>query len=420
MAATHRSAEGVAAAFKERFDGPATHLARAPGRVNLVGEHTDYNDLPVLPIAMQREARLAFRPRSDGMVVVHDVEDEFGPLEFELRPGLPPEPGGHWGNYVKGPANELARRCAIWRGFDGVLDSDVPVAAGLSSSSAIVIAVGLALAHINEVAVEERAFVELMADAERYTGTRGGAMDHSISMGGRAGFAAKITFGPLRVRHVPIPADWSFVVADTGVRAEKSGPAQHTYNLRRTECEEAFSLIVQEIVRSDRTPTVPGNYPALLRAMAVDDVLALADDILSGNLLRRFRHVVTEAARVEEAVDRLRSADLSGFGSLMDASHGSLRTDFLVSTGELDELAAIAREGGAAGARLTGAGLGGCIVALADRTTVGSVLETLVAEYYEPRELTDGLDDRVFVAVASGGASVGPLSQDPAPSTTVS
>jgi galactokinase len=167
--------------------------------------------------------------------------------------------------------------------------------------------------------------------------------------------------------------------------------------------------MVEDMARSDRLKTISATYPALLRAMAVDDVVALAEDVLSGNLLRRFRHVVTEAARVEEAVDLLRSADAAGFGSLMDASHGSLRTDFLVSTAELDELTAIAREGGAAGARLSGAGLGGCIVALADRTTVGTVLETLVAEYYEPRKMTDRLDDRVFVAVASAGASVGPL-----------
>jgi len=343
------------------------------------------------------------------MIVLHDVDEEFPSLEFEIGPGIPPEPDGHWGNYVKAPANELGRRFAIWRGFDGVLQSDIPVAAGLSSSSAIVNAVGLALAQINEVPVEERAFAELMAGAERYTGTQGGAMDQAISLGGRSGCATKITFGPLRLQHIRIPPDWSFVVAHTGLRAEKSGAAQTTYNVRRTECEDAFSHIVDEIVRSDLVPIIPSGYPALLRAMPADDVLAMAEEVLRGSLLRRFRHVVTEAARVDEAVDRLRGADGSGFGTLMDASHGSLRTDFNVSTAELDELAAIAREGGASGARLTGAGLGGCIVALADRSTVGSVLETLVAEYYEPRGLTENLDERVFVAVASPGASVGEL-----------
>jgi galactokinase len=290
-----------------------------------------------------------------------------------------------------------------------VLASDVPVAAGLSSSSAIVIAVGLALAHINEVPVEERAFSELMAAAEHYTGTRGGGMDQAISLAARAGHAAKLSFGPLRIHHVPVPEEWSFVVADTGVRVEKSGPAQKAYNLRRAECEDAFGQVVEEVVRSRLTRTTPTSYPDLLRPLGPERVLDIGERVLDRNLFRRFRHVVTEAGRVEEAVDRLRSADLAGFGTLMDASHGSLRSDFLMSSAELDELTAIAREGGAVGARLTGAGLGGCIVALADRETVGTVLETLVSEYYEARNLADRIDERLFVAVASPGASVGPV-----------
>jgi galactokinase len=395
------------AAFEEHFGGAPTHLVRAPGRVNLIGEHTDYNDLPVLPIAIQREVRIVLRPRDDGMVVIRDSNPEFPAIEFEILPGLPRESDGHWANYAKGPANELARRFAIWRGFDGFMESDIPVAAGLSSSSAIVNAVGLALAHINEVPVEERSFAELMADAERYTGTRGGAMDQAVSLSARAGCAAKITFHPLRLQHVSIPDEWCFVVADTGVRAEKSGAAQKAYNLRRNECEEALGEVVEEVVRAGLARTTPATYPDLLRALGTERALDLAESVLERNLMRRFRHVVTEAGRVEEAVDRLRSADLASFGTLMDASHGSLRTDFLVSSGELDELVAIAKEGGAVGARLTGAGFGGCIVALTDRATVDSVLDTLVNEYFEPRKLADRLDDRVFVAVPSGGATFG-------------
>lgn len=392
--------------FAERFGGPPTHVVRAPGRVNLMGEHTDYNDLPVFPMAIQREARVALRPRDDGRVVVHSADPAFPTVELELRPGIPPEAPGHWGNYVKAPANELARRFAIWRGFEGVLASDVPVAAGLSSSTAIVTAVGVALAHLNEVAVEELAFAELMAEAERFTGTRGGGMDQAISLAAREGCAAKLTFAPLRIQHVPLPHEWCFVVADTGVRVEKSGAAQKTYNLRRSECESAFAKVVDEVVSGELTRTTPTGYPDLLRLLGRERVLELAEDVLDKNLLRRFRHVVTEAQRVEEAVDRLRSADLTGFGTLMDASHGSLRTDFLMSSRELDELTAIAREGGAVGARLTGAGLGGCVVALCDRQSVGSVLETLVEEYYAPRKLADRPDGRAFEAVPSAGASV--------------
>jgi galactokinase len=395
----------VLSAFQERFGCVPTHLARAPGRVNLMGEHLDYNGLPVLPMALQREVRIALRPRDDGTIVLHTTSSEFPVVEFEILPGIVPSPRGHWGNYVKAPADQLARRFAIWRGFEGVLGSDIPVAAGLSSSSAIVTAVGLALAHINEVSLEERAFAELLAEAERFTGTRGGGMDQAISLGARAGCAAKITFGPLRIQHTPVPEEWCFVVADTGVRAEKSGPAQRTYNLRRSECEEALAQVVQHVVRRGLVRTTPAGYPDLLRQLGPERILSIGQEVLAGSLFRRLRHVVSEVGRVEEAVDLLRAADLAGFGALMDASHGSLRSDFLVSSAELDELTAVAREGGATGARLTGAGLGGCIVALADRATVGSVLETLVNEYYEPRQLTDRLDARLFIATASRGAS---------------
>lgn len=397
--------KGLASLFQAQFDAPPTHLARAPGRVNLIGEHTDYNDLPVLPMALQREARMVLRPRDDGTVRVANVADEFSPVAFEVGVGIEKGPDGHWGNYLKAPANELARRFAIWRGFDALVDSDVPVASGLSSSSALVNAMGLALAHVNEVSMDPVELGAVMADAERYTGTRGGGMDQAISMAARAGHAARIDFAPLRMRHLMIPPDWSFVVADTGVRAEKSGPAQAAYNLRRAECEEALEGVGTELVRQGLVPSLPKGYPALFRRPGADVALEVAEAVLRGNLLRRFRHVVTEAQRVRDAQAAMVAADVTAFGDLMDASHGSLRVDYHVSSAELDELVALAKEGGAAGARLTGAGFGGCIVALADRGTVGGVLDALTSEYFEPRHMGADLDARLFVAVASAGAS---------------
>jgi len=395
--------------FADHFGDAPTHLSRAPGRVNLIGEHIDYNDLPVLPMALQKEVRIVLRPREDSMVVLHNVSQDFPTIEFEIEPAIPPYVKGSWGNYAKAPANELARRFAIWRGFEGVVSSDLPVASGLSSSSALVNAVGLALAHINEVSVELREFSGVMADAERYVGTRGGGMDQAISLGARNRCAARIMFEPLRMRHVPVPDDWCFIVADTGTRAEKSGPAQAAYNMRRKECEEALRIVSGHVATEHITEKLHTSYPTLVKAVDPETLLATAEQVLQGNLMRRFRHVVSEAGRVEEAVDRVFAADATGFGTLMDASHASLRADFHVSSLELDELVSVAREGGAAGARLTGAGFGGCIVALAERWTVGGVLETLVAEYYERRHLSDRIDDRLFVAVPSAGASFGPI-----------
>jgi galactokinase len=193
------------------------------------------------------------------------------------------------------------------------------------------------------------------------------------------------------------------------VRAEKSGAQQAAYNLRRRECAEALRLVCGRAAETDVTATLVTSYPDLVAALDVETLLSVAEPVLSGLLLRRFRHAVTEARRVELAVDALRAADVGTFGGLMDASHGSLRTDYGVSSPKLDELVAIAREGGARGARLTGAGFGGCVVALADRWTVGGVLETLVGEFYEPERMTDRIDDRLFIAVPSGGASYGPI-----------
>lgn len=395
--------------FEEVFGAEPTHVARAPGRVNLIGEHIDYNDLPVLPMALQKEVRIALRPRDDGQVVLHNVDPAYEPIEFVIEPAIPAHEGGHWANYAKAPANELARRFAIWRGFDGVVESTLPPAAGLSSSSALVNAVGLALADINEVSTEPRELAAVMADAERYTGTQGGGMDQAISLGARARCAARVSFAPLRLRHVGVPEDWCVVIADTGVRAEKSGALQAAYNLRRKECAEALRLVCGRAAETDVTATLVTSYPDLVAALDVETLLSVAEPVLSGVLLRRFRHAVTEARRVELAVDALRAADVGTFGGLMDASHGSLRTDYGVSSPKLDELVAIAREGGARGARLTGAGFGGCVVALADRWTVGGVLETLVGEFYEPERMTDRIDDRLFIAVPSGGASYGAI-----------
>lgn len=396
-------------AFEDVFGAAPTHLSRAPGRVNLIGEHTDYNGLPVLPMALQREVRIALRPREDGRVILHNVDPAFPPIDFEIEPAIPPYVQGAWGNYAKAPANELARRFAIWRGFEGVLASNVPVASGLSSSSAIVNAVGLALAHINEVSTELRAFAPVMADAEHFVGTRGGGMDQAISLGARNRCAARITFDPLRMRHVTVPDDWCIVVADTGVRAEKSGAAMNAYNRRREECEEALRIVSGHAATANVTEKLHTTYASLVAALDPVTLVGVAEGVLQGPLLRRFRHVVREAARVENAVDRLFAADVSGFGMLMDASHDSLRGDYSVSSPELDELVAVAREGGAAGAKLSGAGFGGSVVALADRWTVGGVLETLVADYFERRGMADHIDDRLFVAVPSQGATYAEL-----------
>ena len=397
-------------AFRDLFDEEATHVVRAPGRVNLIGEHTDYNGLPVFPVALRQEVRIHVRAREDGRIRLHNARADFEPVELELSPSIEPGPAGHWGNYVRGVAQELVRRRGVRRGFDGLVEADLPAAAGLSSSSALVTAVGLALVHLDGVGDDAHlTLAELFAEAERYTGTRGGGMDQAISLAARAGCAALIEFDPLRVTHVPVPEDWCFVVADSGVRAEKSGPAQKVYNQRRAECEEAFERVAAGIA-AEGVGRRPSGWADMVRALGgAQAAIAAAESVLDGHLLKRFRHVVGEADRVAQAVDQLRAADPVAFGHLMDVSHTSLRVDYLVSTAELDELVELAIEGGAYGARLTGAGLGGCVVALADRGSVDGVLEALAGGYFAERGLRQGLEGRLFIAVPSVGASFRPV-----------
>jgi galactokinase len=211
------------------------------------------------------------------------------------------------------------------------------------------------------------------------------------------------------MRHIVVPGDWRFIVAHTGVRAEKSRHAREAYNQRRSECERALASVAERGLQSHLVPTAPQGYPDLLRMMGSQAAIATATEVLPAPLLSRFRHVVSEAARVDQAADCLSRTDFSGFGALMDDSHCSLRTDYEVSSGELDDLVDIARDGGAAGARLTGAGFGGCIVALASSDTVDAVLAAIAEQYYQPRGMSDRLGDCLFVAAPSAGASVDAL-----------
>jgi galactokinase len=374
--------------------------------VNLIGEHTDYNGLPVLPMALRREIRILFLPRDDRTLRIINRNREFGRREFHLATEIPPDPSGDWGNYLKAPCQALERRFGPLRGFDALLTSSLPVASGLSSSSALVIAVGRALLEVNDLKLPTLEFAEIMARAERYTGTRGGGMDQAISVCAKQGHATRIEFDPLEMAYAPVPKNWRFVVAHTLVRAEKSGPAKEAYNRRTRECADALSLIQEALLEKDPELETPLSYRGLLERACPEDLVELGESRLQGTLLRRFRHVVTEGARVYDAEQALRRDDPLTFGLSMNASHESLRNDYEVSSPELDTLVGLALEAGAAGARLTGAGFGGCMVALTDSQRVQSVMEALREGYYQKREPNLPVRDVLFLAEPSEGASI--------------
>ena len=388
---------GLVDAFVARFGASPTRLVRAPGRVNLIGDHIDYNGLAVLPMAIQHEIRMLVAPRDDGRVRLANVDDAFEPVTFELGPVVPAHPAGHWANYAQAAGQALVTACGPLGGFDALVSGAIPQAAGLSSSSALVVASALALVDANALDLAPHALMALLADAEHYVGTRGGGMDQAICLGARRGAATHIDFRPLRLTPVAVPAGWRFVVAFSGVRAQKSAAAREVYNRRTHECAEALPMLADAAGLAGEA-----TWPALVAQGTADDLAALAASELEPPLDRRARHVVTEAARVEAAVAALRAADLVAFGRLMTASHASLRDDYEVSCPELDALVDLALGAGARGARLTGAGFGGSVVALADEATAAAMVSRWTQAYCRPR----GLADAVFVAEPSSGASV--------------
>lgn len=376
-------------------------VVRAPGRANLIGEHIDYNGLAVLPMAIDRSITVMARPRQDRTVRVHNIDPRFGSRTFELSDDITPGPQGDWGNYVRAAAQAVCRDHPDVHGLDAVIGSDLPAAAGLSSSSALVVASALALLHAGGLPIDRGGLMGRLAEAERYVGLRGGGMDQAICLGARAGTAAHIRFDPLALETVDVPPEWRFVVASSLVPARKSAEARAVYNRRTEECGQA----AKEVARLLELPAGTG-YPALLARFDTDELLTVAGELRDHQLARRFRHVVTEARRVDRAVSALAANSLVAFGDLMTASHVSLRDDYQVSCPELDHLVDLARESGAMGARLTGAGLGGCIIALGTVETVPAMMQRLDRDFYRDRVPITDLEAVRFVAVPADGATI--------------
>jgi galactokinase len=368
--------------FRRAFGGEPKLIAEAPGRVNLIGEHIDYLGLAVLPMALQRGVTAAARPRADRDVRIVSAMRGGRLRRFTLDSVIPHYRRGDWGNYAKAAGQWICRRYGDVRGADIAIVSDLPVAMGLSSSSALVVAVALALLGANGLDVEPLNLAEELAGAERYVGTRGGGMDQAVCLAARAGTALRVEFAPLRTTAVPIPPDWCFVVMSSTVVAPKSGSMREKYNRRRAQAERAVREVARDLGVESEVPM----YRSLMSEHPVSRLLAVGEHILSPDVLGRFRHAVTEGERVRGAEAALRAGAIAAFGRLLSASHASLRDDLGVSCDELDRVTATAEGAGAAGARLTGAGFGGAAVALC-RGLEGAtaVMDALDREFYALR-----------------------------------
>jgi galactokinase len=351
---------------------------RAPGRVNLIGDHTDYNEGFVLPVALHLECVVVARPRADGLVSVRSLDVEGG-RELELAADGSVEPSSvepHWARYAAGVLRVLAERGRFATGIDATVSSTVPPGAGLSSSAALEVALALALCDAAGFSLPASELALACQRAELIaTGVPCGIMDQLTSLAGRSGHALLIDCRSLAVEPIALPRELAPVVVHSGM---PRALAESVYGERRRSCEEAAARLGLPALR-DATPE-----------QVSDDPLA--------------RHVVSENDRVLTAARALAAGDGSALGVLLTESHASLRDDFEVSTPELDALVAALLDAGALGARLTGAGFGGCVVAVAPRATAERMLDTATARY----RAETGLEPTSFVVRAADGASALP------------
>lgn len=380
-----RGFEEIEEKYRELFGRPATLRAWAPGRVNLIGEHTDYNEGFVLPLAVDRGIRFAGNARDDRKVLLYSLDYEDS-CEFFLD-HLTSDPAHRWADYFKGVADQLQKRGITLRGCEAAFGGDLPRGAGLSSSAALEVASAVFLRQASGFSLGDLDMVRVAQDAEnQFVGVRCGIMDMYASYLCRGGCALKIDCRDLSSRPASLPPGLQVVVCDTGVERSLASSA---YNQRRSECEEGVRRL---------SAALPGLRS--LRDVSPDDFFR-HERLLPEPVRLRVRHVVTENARVLKAVAALEKGELEALGRLMGESHASLRDDYQVSCPELDALVRLAQDTpGVVGTRMTGAGFGGCTVALAREGYAEGLVRAVEDGYHPPR----GGRARVWVFRAAPGA----------------
>jgi galactokinase len=370
--------------FRELY-GSHPQVFRVPGRVNLIGEHTDYNEGFVMPAAIDFSTWAAVTSRSDSTFNLrsHSFSE---PVSFNLYDGQ--QPRHDWSDYVVGVIDQIKHSGQRLSGADILIHGEVPIGAGLSSSAAIEVAVGLALLTSSGRSVDRTQLALLCQRAENdFVGMRCGIMDQFVSCNGKRNHALMLDCRSLAFELLPLPGTTRMVICNSMVKHQL---AAGEYNQRRAACEEGV-----RILRRGR-PAIKS-----LRDVSVED-LESSRDQLPDVIYRRCRHVVTENARVECAAIMLRDGNLRGFGELMAQSHTSLRDDYEVSCRELDILVEIAgRQPGLHGARMTGGGFGGCTINLVSAEHAADFRQHVANAY----EQATGLVPEIYISTAADGAS---------------
>jgi galactokinase len=375
-------------ALAQQFTGLAgakPAIFSAPGRVNLIGEHTDYNDGFVMPSAIGLRTRVAISPRPERRLLIQSQEFPES-FEFDLD-DLPQHGNGAWWDYVLGVAVLLQRAGNPTQGANISVQSDIPIGSGLSSSAAIEVASALALISLSGAALDLVEVAKLCQRTENtFVGARVGIMDQFISCLGKAGHALLLDCRSLEYELIPIPDRVRMVICNTMVKHQH---AAGEYNRRREECEQGVRILAKW-------------YPdtRALRDISIDQLVRHSTDIPE-TVYKRCRHVVEENDRVQDGARSLRAGDLNHFGDLMRASHRSLRDLYQVSCRELDVMAEVA-EGlpGYYGGRMTGGGFGGCTVNLVEATDA----EAFAAEIADRYQRAIGVKPIIYICSAADGA----------------
>jgi len=436
-------------------------LLKAPGRVNLIGEHTDYNMGPVLPCAINKEIVFCIRPSGSQQINAVNAEEKFEQVSFTVKEKIEPYSRGSWGNYIKAgvkgildfleSSEKSKHRISDLKGFDVVVSSTLPQAAGVSSSSALVVAAALAFVVVNHLDLDKQKIAAICAKAEHFVGTSGGGMDQAASLLGKENSFLYMEFNPLRITEIPAPKDLQLILFNSLIQAEKGSKSRLEYNRRVLECRIAVELFnrfaMSYLDKNYQQVTYigeikPGNLnlnQAALDKMVtlfindladnysleqVKEILALTEKEFNDRYLAilqhddlqkefqeglkiksRFKHVYYECHRVHDAINCLRNNNLNELGHLINQSHNSLAQDYEVSIPEIDDLVEILRENGAMGARIMGAGFGGMVLALVPGSQTDQIIEAVRVKYYSGK-VSETHSDNIFPCVVADGAGL--------------
>jgi galactokinase len=367
--------------FREYCGSDPKFVVRAPGRVNIIGEHTDYNDGFVLPMAINRAIWIALQPRQDRLVKLYSLDfDQEASFDFDQLVRIDTS----WVEYIKGVAWVLEQAGYVLSGWEGVLAGDIPIGAGLSSSAALELATACAFSAAGKWSWDPLAMAKLGKKVENiWMGVNSGIMDQLISAAGKAGHALLIDCRSLDIKPVPLPSRCSIVVMDTMTRRSL---IDSEYNTRRRQCQAAADFF---------------GVPAL-RDVTLERYEAVADQ-LEPLVRMRARHVITENERTLQACEAMQHRNADRLGKLMYASHVSLRDDFDICNRELNIMVEIAcKQEGCYGARMTGGGFGGCAIALVSSNRV----ETFEKKVFKVYLAETGLAPKLYVCSATNGAEI--------------